>query len=88
MNTESITCRKVDKIEKVGDFTFDDLFGMLYIWIPGLSGPDAIRIERGHPTSPRVWGWDGDLDLPTLTPSIHAPGQWHGYLTAGQLISC
>ena len=38
------------------------------------------------------WNWDGDEDLPTLTPSIGAasygsnpePTKWHGYLTAGE----
>jgi len=34
------------------------------------------------------WGWDGNEDAPTLTPSIHsAPDKggcgWHGFMTAG-----
>lgn len=32
-----------------------------------------------HPS----WGWDGNRKKPTLTPSIHHVGHWHGYLTAG-----
>lgn len=44
----------------------------------------AIRPARqanGH-----SWEWDGDLDRPTLTPSINAgPGGWHGWLRQGVL---
>ena len=69
----------------------------LYIRLPGESGPDAIRCRRrGAPRSPKPsdrsngaeWEWDGDEDKPTLTPSIHAPGIWHGFLIAGRLKSC
>jgi len=95
MNTESIDCRKVKfgkiagtgGIEKVGDFCFDDTFTHIYIWIPGTSGPDALGIQKGPPGGPRVWGWDGNKEKPTLVPSIHAPDLWHGYLTAGRLTS-
>jgi hypothetical protein len=93
MNTESITCRRVDfgKIEAVGDFCFrmdSDTIGTLYIWLPGTSGPDALRIQKGSAGGERVWGWDGDQDKPTTTPSIHAINEWHGYLRAGRLESC
>jgi len=90
MNTQSINTRKVEwgKVEQCGDFYFADDFGFIYIWIPGMSGPDAIRIQRGQPGGPRIWGWDGNTETPTLTPSIHAPGQWHGWLRAGRLVSC
>jgi len=95
MNTESVACRKVEEITQVGDFKIQ-VNGAgtpteethIYIWIPGMSGPDAIRITRGPSANPRIWGWDGDEELPTLTPSIHATGEWHGYLTDGKLISC
>lgn len=90
MNFESIDTRKVEPggMERPGDFCFAEDFEYLYIWIPGVSGPDAIRIQRGSPGGDRVWGWDGDTERPTLTPSIHTPGYWHGYLTSGKLKSC
>ncbi|MDZ4289421.1 MAG: DUF6527 family protein [Prosthecobacter sp.] len=90
MNTESLTCRKVGngEIQKPGDFCFDDEYSHLYIWLPGCCGPDALRIQRGSPGGDRVWGWNGEIELPTLSPSIHAPGQWHGYLKSGNLESC
>lgn len=91
MNTETIPTRRVEsgKIEKPGDFCFSEDRDYIYIWIPGMSGPDAIRIETGPDQgNPRVWSWDGNEKTPTLSPSIHAPGEWHGYLRAGILESC
>jgi hypothetical protein len=90
MNTESIDCRKVEfgEMEKPGDFTFDAEFKHIYVWLPGASGPDCQQIQRGAPGGSRVWGWDGNEDKPTLTPSILAPGQWHGWLRSGRLVSC
>ena len=42
---------------------------------------------------PPVWKWDGNKEAPTITPSIlvnSVPGWnpgWHGFLTAGKLIT-
>lgn len=52
---------------------------------PGDSVPDGV----GRP----MWQWDGNLIKPTLRPSIlswHAQAveAWHGFLTAGRLVSC
>jgi hypothetical protein len=33
------------------------------------------------------WGFDGNLDRPTLTPSVHHVGHWHGYIRAGRMVS-
>lgn len=75
-------------MKQVGDFAFDDEFRHIYIWLPGVSGPDCLQIRKGEPDGPRIWGWDGNEEKPTLKPSINSPGQWHGFLTAGKLISC
>lgn len=29
------------------------------------------------------WDWDGNRERPTLSPSLHAVGHWHGYLRGG-----
>lgn len=61
----------------------------IYLSLPGDAGGwCAIEVKRGGPGGDRVWGWDGNEDKPTLTPSIHAPGQWHGHLVNGRLVSC
>ena len=90
MNTESIKCRRVEsgKIERAGDFCFDDERETIYLWMPGMTGPDAISIEVGKQGGERVWAWDGDEENPTLTPSLHVPGTWHGFLRRGMLESC
>jgi hypothetical protein len=60
----------------------------IYLCLPGdRGGFSAIEVKRGQPGGDRVWGWDGNEDKPTLTPSILAPDQWHGYLRAGRLES-
>lgn len=43
-------------------------------------------LPLGRSDRPR-WEWDGNLDAPTLIPSVFNSGmpcQWHGYLTAGE----
>ena len=37
--------------------------------------------------SVRVWGWDGNLERPTLNPSINCAGGcgWHGSIAAGTI---
>ena len=38
----------------------------------------------------RKWNWNGDRELPTLTPSIKIVGEcnWHGWLTKGEWRTC
>jgi len=65
-----------------------------YIWLkvpaPG-GGYEHARLPM-KPAPPNdvgaSWTWDGNRERPTLTPSIHCVGVWHGYLTAGRLVSC
>jgi hypothetical protein len=46
---------------------------------------DDVKYDRG------VWNWNGNREVPTLTPSIlsheggdrNGPTHWHGFLTAG-----
>lgn len=55
--------------------------------------PCGCGYESWLPIKPdeRGWQWDGDFEAPTLTPSILQSGlpcKWHGYLTAGEFVSC
>lgn len=92
MNKESMPARKAGEgvMERQGDFTFDEDFSHIYLWLPGQRAPDCLRIQRGRPGGDRVWGWNEDVDKPTLEPSIHVQGErgWHGHLRAGHLQSC
>lgn len=49
----------------------------------------VVRIHRSDPDAGQhIWHWDGNVEEPTLTPSIgcdHRCG-WHGQLTKGELL--
>lgn len=32
------------------------------------------------------WSWDGNVYAPTLKPSLHAVGVWHGWVKQGMLV--
>lgn len=42
---------------------------------------------ENSPNGP-VWKISGTDDCPSLQPSIHSMGEWHGYLTNGQFTTC
>ena len=58
--------------------------------LPGGIGIVRLKVQRGPdpgevPDGPK-WGWDGDIEKPTLTPSINStsgPVNWHGFLKDG-----
>ena len=57
----------------------------LRLRIPGgLTGSLALR-GKGTQSNGESWEWDGDLEAPTLTPSIDHKEVWHGWLTKGKL---
>lgn len=94
-NRESCDCRKVadyDHIERPGDFYFQPVQGVagencLHVMLPG-NVFIMIGVAVGPASTPKVWGWDGNEERPTLEPSIHTVGHWHGFLKAGRLVSC
>jgi hypothetical protein len=56
--------------------------------LPGQTVPQAIDIAP-HGTHGRPqWTLSGDLERPTLSPSIHLVGFWHGWLREGRFVSC
>lgn len=44
----------------------------------------AIAIRPVQDESSQSWGWDGNEESPTLDPSIHHIGCWHGWLKNGE----
>jgi hypothetical protein len=59
--------------------------GMIYGCPCGCGHTGALAFR---PAPSPSWHWDGNRDKPTLTPSVHHVGHWHGYLTAGVWVSC
>lgn len=39
---------------------------------------------RGHDITDRSWNWDGNVDRPTLVPSINCSDCWHGSIEDGE----
>lgn len=63
------------------------------LWVGNGHKPPSTELHK------HTWAWDGDLEVPTLTPSInclsHGPNGeeyagcgWHGFLTAGEWRPC
>lgn len=103
MNTQSYSANLKPNGEAciaIGDFCYDEHKQYLYIVLPNKNGEfnrdaagraalDAIGISRAHVNlPPTVWQWDGNVEKPTLSPSIDVHGHWHGYLRDGVLQSC
>lgn len=52
--------------------------GMVAFWCPGCDGAHAIHVE-----GPKAWGFNGNYDLPTFTPSVLVTGEtWTPPVTA------
>ena len=44
----------------------------------------TLRLRRdNHATPHPSWAFDGNMDAPTLNPSINHVDHWHGWLRAG-----
>ena len=85
-----------------GAFCWSDLHeggvvhkNVLWLRVPHPTNPkgELILLYPGG-CQPNNWAapgpcnrWDGNLDEPTLSPSILAPGVWHGYLRKGKLVT-
>jgi hypothetical protein len=56
----------------------------------GCGAQAPIRVGNGFKpvTDTASWNWNGSLDRPTLVPSVHHVGHWHGWLTDGVWRSC
>lgn len=77
-----------------GSFRVDppDNDGEQYFWCVcpcGCGNIWPLTVGNGFkPADGPSWQWNGSLDKPTLTPSVHQEGHWHGYLTDGIWSSC
>ncbi len=43
----------------------------LFLWCPACDDVHQIEVDKSRPTS---WEWDGNLDAPTISPSILVNG--------------
>lgn len=64
---------------------------------PRLEGADLaiipIKPEFWRNGNGPVWTWDGNREVPTISPSVRVlggdgqPDEWHGWLTAGKIVN-
>lgn len=73
----------------------------IYLWMQlprqdddDFGSPCSIPI-RPAPEDMPSWGWDGNIELPTLTPSVFhdprnptSPHHWHGWIQRGRMVGC
>ncbi len=86
----------IDSMQKPGDYCFvRDANGKTFIWLAVPAGlnrnPEGfvfgrLPVQIGSNAKGEHWGWDGNETAPTLTPSVHTVGHWHGFVTKGQLV--
>lgn len=58
------------------------LFSSNFVRVPIMKPGDTWdRAEK-------PWSWDGNIEHPTITPSINVVGIWHGFMTNGELSTC
>lgn len=94
----SCPMRKIDRPDeadwKPGDYWFADVSGQRHTY-PALWAcfPDGSLIHLPLEPMPAgvlqqpSWKFDGNRERPTLTPSVHVIGHWHGWLRAGRMES-
>ncbi len=94
MNTESIDSVLFLSGEDAakhgpGAMVWEEDESTLFIIMPGQRHLDAISVTRDlTKQQDRVWLLTGTREKPTLHPSLHLVGHWHGYLTDGRFVSC
>lgn len=55
----------------------------------GCGTQSVLRVgDKFKPAAQPSWNWNGSVESPTLTPSVHHVGHWHGWLTAGEWKVC
>lgn len=96
VKTPSVVATRVDEIDDVratpGAFEYfvsgDDKVtpkGIIYCCPCGCGVTGALDFRPHESPS---WDWDGNRDKPTLSPSVHHVGHWHGWLRNGVWESC
>lgn len=83
------------KIDNAGEFAWSEIAGVRHITLalprPMPNAPDdyvmnVLPVAHGTNSPGKSWGWDGNESKPTLSPSIHCIGHWHGWVRNGMLV--
>lgn len=60
---------------------------VLMHWCPGCQGRHKIEVEKPNAWG-AVWQWDGNVEAPTITPSVNHVGRCHYFIRAGRIEFC
>lgn len=85
----------LDSLEEPGDFCWlrtshSDEIGAIGLLCPACGCEHDVPVKPGNPQG---WGWDGNQERPTLSPSIFFSAghgkrnpdcRWHGFLQNGE----
>lgn len=97
VKTEPVKATLFDTIDDVRSvpgafeyYSYQDHFpaGLIYCCPCGCGRLGALHFRPGSVDGGASWEWNGNIEAPTLLPSVHHVGHWHGYLTDGVWISC
>jgi len=87
--SEDNNCEHVERGDYEIQHGADGVVLRLLLCCPGCGSIQALPVRHAGFTPKGVaWDWDGKEDTPTLSPSIHHVGCWHGFLKAGELTAC
>lgn len=87
-------CQDIDSVKgKPGAFEFYSdstrgIAGMIYACPCGCKRLGSLAFRPARLDDHASWEWNGNKEKPTLTPSVHHVGHWHGFLTDGVWVSC
>ena len=82
-----------------GAFTWTGKWGVpnaMWVLVPGPNPagalPIRIRVKQGGTSGGKDengawWSWNGNMQRPTLRPSINYAGVWHGFISDGVMES-
>lgn len=73
----------------IGEVDSDGETSFWYCCPCGCGRFGLLTVGKGFkPSDGPSWSWNGSLDRPTLHPSVHHVGHWHGWLQDGVWKSC
>lgn len=87
----AVLCDDIDSVRtQPGAFEFyvdasGEVAGMIYCCPCGCGATGSLAFR---PRPSPSWEWDGNRAAPTLSPSVHHVGHWHGWLRNGIWESC
>jgi hypothetical protein len=68
--------------------SWTEINGLCYLhWCPGCEQMHIINTEKPNRFG-AIWKFDGNLEIPTFSPSINHPGYCHYFIRAGKIEYC